>query len=76
MDKKSLAGFRAGEKVKITCVNCGPGLKNRLGELGLYDNSELEIIKNDGSGPIIVKILNSNIALGRGETKKIYGRKI
>lgn len=76
MNKKSLIEFQEGEKVKINCVECGLGFKKRLGELGLYDGSELEIIKNDGSGPVIVKILDSKIALGRGEIAKIYGRKI
>lgn len=68
--------FGAGEAVRIDCVDCGFGLKNRLGEMGLYDGAEIKVAKNDGSGPIIVKILNSRVALGRGEAAKIYGSKI
>lgn len=74
--KQPLANFKEGEKVKIRGVKCGQGFKNRLCELGLFDGSEAEIIKNDEFGPLIVKILDSKIALGRGEASKIYGEKI
>jgi len=62
--------------VKILSVNCGRNLSRRLSDLGLFEDTEVEIIKNDNSGPIIIKILNSKIALGRGEANKIYGKKI
>ncbi|MFH1427875.1 MAG: ferrous iron transport protein A [Patescibacteria group bacterium] len=73
--KQSLIKFQKGDKVKIKCVKCGQGLKNRLCDLGLFDGSEVEITKNDKYGPLIIKILDSKIALGRGEANKIYGEK-
>jgi len=76
MAKKSLIQFKQGEKVKIGYVTCGRNFRNRLCELGLFDGSDIEIIKNDEFGPIIVKIFDSKIALGRGEAAKIYGEKI
>ena len=74
--RQPLVSFKEGDKVKIGCVECGPNFKNRLCELGLFDDSEIEIVKNDEFGPLIVKILDSKIALGRGEASKIYGEKI
>lgn len=73
--KKKLIEFEGGDKVKIECVDCGRDFKNRLCDLGLFDGSEVEIIKNDRFGPLIIKIFDSKIALGRGEASKIYGEK-
>lgn len=73
--QKPLIQFDVGDKIKIECVKCGRNFKNRLCDLGLYDGSEIEIIKNDKSGPLIIKIFNSKIALGRGEANKIHGEK-
>ena len=44
--------------------------------MGLYDGSEVEVLKNDGLGPILLKIFDSKIALGRGEAEKIMGEEI
>lgn len=73
--QKPLIEFKQGDKVKIECVACGRNFRNRLCDLGLYDGSEIEIIKNDKSGPLIIKIFDSKIALGRGEAMKIQGEK-
>lgn len=74
--QKSLIEFQKGDKVKIEGVKCGQNFKNRLCDLGLYDGAEIEIIKNDKFGPLIIKIFDSRIALGRGESSKIQGEKI
>jgi Fe2+ transport system protein FeoA len=76
MNQKSLSQFKKEEKIKILNLNCGREFSRRLCALGLFEGSEIEIIKNDDSGPIIVKIMNSKIALGQGEAYKIYGKKI
>ena len=73
---KSLTNFDPGDRVKIKCVKCGHNFRNRLGDLGLYDGAEVEIIKNDQFGPLIIKIFDSKIALGRGEASKIQGEKM
>ena len=68
--------FKQGDRVKIKSLECGQNLRKRLMELGLYDGSEIEIVKNDNFGPLIIKIFESKIALGRGEAQKIYAQKI
>ncbi len=74
--KKLLSDFKNGTKVKILEVNCGREFSRRLSELGLLPREEIVIIKNDQFGPVIVKILESKIALGRGEARKIYAEEI
>lgn len=76
MNQKLLSQFKKGENIKILSVGCGREFARRLCALGLFEETEIEIIKNDNSGPIIVKIMNSKIALGQGEACKIYGKKI
>ncbi len=74
--KKILSQFKKNEIMEILEIHCGKNLVKRLCALGLFEGAEIEIIKNDNYGPIIIQILNSKIALGRGETNKIYGKKI
>ncbi len=76
MKQKNLSEFKNGEKVKILGINCGKEFGRRLCDLGLFEGTEIKIIKNDNFGPIVIQILNSKIALGRGKTSKIYGEKI
>ncbi|MBU1166950.1 ferrous iron transport protein A [Patescibacteria group bacterium] len=76
MNSKSLLEFKTGTKIKVHCVECGQNFKKRLCEMGLYDGSEVEVLKNDGLGPILLKIFDSKIALGRGEAEKIMGEEI
>jgi len=76
MKQKILSQFKKDEKVKILGINCGREFSRRLCDLGLFEGTEIKIIKNDNFGPIIIQILNSKIALGRGEASKIYGEEI
>jgi len=71
-----LSMVREGKEVKIHCVNCGRGLRARLCDLGLYEGSKVKVIKNDISGPIILKIKDSKIVLGRGQAHKIMAEVI
>tara|TARA_B100000315_G_C14243808_1_gene436517 strand:+ start:396 stop:626 length:231 start_codon:yes stop_codon:yes gene_type:complete len=73
--RELLSQFEKGEKVKILDVHCGKDFSRRLSDLGLFNGAEVEIVKNDNFGPIIIKILNSKLALGRGEANKIYVKK-
>jgi Fe2+ transport system protein FeoA len=74
--KKELSQFESGEKIRISEINCGKCFSRRLYDLGLFEGTEIEIVKNNNSCPIIIQILNSKIALGQGEAHKIYGKGI
>lgn len=71
-----LSEFYKNTTVRITNINCGTDFGRRLDALGLFEDTEVEIIKNDNFGPLVIKILNSKIALGRGEADKIYAEEI
>lgn len=75
-DLKPISDWPEGAQLRIECLECGRNLRRRLCELGLFDGCQLEIIKNDQTGPLIIKIFDSKIALGRGQAAKIHGREI
>lgn len=68
---KTLTEVKEGEKAKINCLNCGHGIKHRLCSLGLLNGQEIEVIKNDSKGPLIIKVFDSKLAIGRGQADKI-----
>ena len=74
--EKALSQFKIGEKIIISKINCGRNFSKRLSDLGLFEGTDVIIVKNDNSCPIIIQIMNSKIALGQGEAHKIYGKKV
>jgi len=67
----SLAMVESGRKVRISSISGGRGLRQRLCNLGLYEGATIEVVRNDSSGPIISKVLDSRIVMGRGQAHKI-----
>ncbi len=66
-----LAMAECGKKVLIKEITGGVELKKRLSALRIYEGVEIEVVRNDFSGPMIVGVLNSKVVLGRGEAYKI-----
>jgi ferrous iron transport protein A len=66
-----LAMCNEGKKVVIYCVDCDRGIKKRLCDLGLYDGTKIRVVKNDISGPMIIKVKDSKLIIGRGQANKI-----
>ncbi|MBN1502150.1 ferrous iron transport protein A [Candidatus Woesearchaeota archaeon] len=66
-----LSNVKNGQRVRIKCIDCGFGLKRRLCSLGLYDGTMVEVVKNDSRGPVLLKVLNSKVVIGRGQAMKI-----
>lgn len=60
-----------GSVVKIKDIVSGERMKKRLSELGLYEGTEVLVYKNDVCGPVILKVLDSRIVVGRGQAMKI-----
>ncbi len=74
--ERTLSEIKAGQKVKVNSISCGCSLNKRLYELAIHNDRIIEVIKNDGKGPIIVQVLDSKIVLGRGEVEKILVEEI
>jgi ferrous iron transport protein A len=66
-----LSFVEGGQQVVIRELAGGRGMCQRLTELGLNRGTKIGVVKNDQSGPVILSIDNSRLALGRGMALKI-----
>ena len=71
-----LAAIKAGERAVIHDFDAGHTLVSRLSALGFTPGAEVTMLQNYGSGPVIVSVLDTRIALGRGEATKIRVRRM
>jgi Fe2+ transport system protein FeoA len=70
----SLSAVRAGEVVLLESIHGGHHFMSRLASLGFTPGARLTVVQNFGHGPIIVRLRDSRVALGRGEAGKISVR--
>lgn len=66
-----LSAVKKGELVRIEKMQGGHRFLSRLASLGFTPGAELKVVQNYGSGPIIVNLRDTRVALGRGEADKI-----
>jgi ferrous iron transport protein A len=75
-DASCLSGVRSGESVQIRTMDGGHQFLSRLASLGFTPGTRLEVVHNYGHGPIIVRLRDTRVALGRGEAAKIVVQKV
>jgi DtxR family Mn-dependent transcriptional regulator len=68
---KPLDKVLPGKQVSIFKVACPDCMRKRMLELGLLEKDSIDVIKNEKSGPLIIRIKGCNIVLGRGICNKI-----
>ncbi|NIN68530.1 MAG: hypothetical protein GTO63_28265 [Anaerolineae bacterium] len=71
-----LAVVRSGERAVIHDFHAGHTLVSRLSALGFTPGAEVTMLQNYGTGPVIVRVRDTRIALGRGEATKICVRRM
>jgi ferrous iron transport protein A len=67
----NLSGVQSGESVQIRRMDGGHQFLSRLASLGFTPGARLQVVQNYGHGPIIVRLRDTRVALGRGEANKI-----
>ena len=67
----SLVHLAAGASGAVHLLQGGRMLASRLAALGLSAGAEVTVVRNDRSGPLIVLVRGTRVALGRGEASKI-----
>ncbi len=77
-----LAFMAEGERAEIISLRQQPAgggkcpdCMEHLMDMGLRPGKQIEMLTNSGGGPILLKIDESRIALGRGMAMKIYVRR-
>ena len=54
------------QALTLKTIEGGMELRRRLSELGLTTGVRMEVIRTTGSGPILIRVSESKIAIGRG----------
>ena len=67
----SLDELRSREEGAVVELRGGRGFIARLAPLGFTPGVPLTMVQNYGHGPLIVRVRDTRIALGRGEAAKI-----
>jgi ferrous iron transport protein A len=67
-----LSDMAAGTRVVFRRAEAGRELTSRLAALGLVAGSSLEVLQNSGRGPVLVRVHNTRVALGRSEARKVW----
>ena len=75
VDLLRLSELEAGEEATLQGFEAGHGLVSRLSALGFTPGAKVTMLQNMGQGPLIVKVRDTRIALGRGEAMKVRVRR-
>ncbi len=63
----SLRGLATGASAQVAALTGGHALVARLAALGLTPGAGLEVVQNPGRGPVIVRVRDTRLVLGRRE---------
>ena len=68
--KLSLVDINENMIVVVETINSGFRAQRFLADLGIHEGEKIRVVKND-TGPIIVEVKGTRVAVGRGLAKKI-----
>ena len=66
-----LAQLNTNDSATVIGLSGRSGCVGRLAALGFTPGVTLKVVRNPGYGPIIVELLDTQIALGRGEAHRV-----
>ena len=69
-----LAMARPGKLVTVVGVRAGRGLQRKLADMGLTPGVQIKVINSDMSGPVLIDLRGTRVAMGRGIALKIAVR--
>ncbi len=69
--KKTLLTLKVGEKGIVVRILGGQGACKRLNELGFVPGTEVKLVNKISSGPVMIRVKGSKLALGRGLANKV-----
>jgi len=61
----------AGVPLQVTAIQAGHTAAARLASMGIFPGETLRIVQRENSGPILVEIKGTRIALGQGISEKV-----
>ena len=66
-----LSSTEQGDTVTLVAVEGGRCIRARLASMGLLPGVEMEVIKKNNGGPLVVCVKDSRVMLGSGMAHKI-----
>jgi Fe2+ transport system protein FeoA len=73
-DAIKLALAKLGQQYKIVGIDGGCEVRTRLASMGILPGQEIRVLKPGNSGPTMISVKGSRVALGRGVSCKILVR--
>jgi ferrous iron transport protein A len=70
----ALCNLHPNEEGTVVALDGGCGFVSRLAALGFTPGATVSVVRNPGYGPIIVAVLDTQVALGRGEASRVQVR--
>lgn len=67
----TLSRIDPGEEVTLIDIEGGRGVRSKLYSMGLVPGITLKILNRNGSGPVMIAVKDSRLAIGRGMAEKI-----
>jgi ferrous iron transport protein A len=67
-----LTALTTGKVAIVRRLAGGQGFVGRLASLGFTPGVPIQMLQNIGRGPLITRVRNTRVALGRGEAMKIW----
>ncbi len=69
-----LATIVEGRRVRLATIEGGHGMRARLTAMGLSTGVEMTVLRNSGTGPLLLAVRQTRIAVGRAMADKILAR--
>lgn len=67
-----LSDMPPGSQGRVSRLQGQRGLRNRLATFGLVVGAQVTVLQNHGTGPLLVRVHGTRIALGRHEAAQIW----
>lgn len=71
----SLSFLHPGEHGEVVRLAGGRCMLSRMTALGFTPGADVTVLQNYGRGPLIARVRDARIALGRGEARRVYVRR-
>ena len=72
----TLSELRNGETATVVGILGGRTFRARALSLGCTPGTEVKVVRNPSSGPLVVEVRDTRVGLGRGEAEKIRVQRI
>jgi len=74
MNHRVLSELAVGEEAVVAGLDGGSGLAARLAAMGVSPGARIVVLQNRGGGPVLARVRETRIALGRREAARIRVR--